>query len=202
MNRREVFSVLAHVAAKWPKSFTIPDDEAGAELHVALWEKSLGDLDVEPVMAAVELLGIEGREFAPNPDMLRSKAVSLTQPGGPPPSFDAAWEEVMRAVRTVGYTKTTLGVKIEWSHPDIEAAVRSMGWQELCESTNPGVDRAQFQRIYESRVTRSAVDAAMPNSVRALLEAAVTATALEPAKVDPDLEALNNLRQHEEVPVE
>ena len=45
-----------------------------------------------------------------------------------------------------------------------------MGWRNICESEQPGNDRAQFERIYNSLLTRQTeLDRLLPAS-RAMLE--------------------------------
>lgn len=67
-------------------------------------------------------------------------------------TYAEAWAEVENNVKTVGYYG-----KPAWSTPEIEEAVRSVGWIELCvlESADVNVMRAQFKGIYNTICERS-----------------------------------------------
>ncbi len=79
-----------------------------------------------------------------------------------------AWGSVEKALREVG----------SWGVPKFRneltgRVVQMMGWRNLCMSDKPGVDRAQFMRMYEEMAARSeSVDRMLPE-VRAYFEANV-----------------------------
>lgn len=68
------------------------------------------------------------------------------------PDVDEAWSEVQRAIRRFGRYRAD---DVTWSHPVVADAVRTMGWSVLCDSTNPGVERAHFTRFYEAARKRA-----------------------------------------------
>ena len=62
-------------------------------------------------------------------------------------TFAEAWGEIEKNVKTVGYYG-----KPQWSAPEIEEAVKIIGWIELCTVEQAALNtmRAQFKGIYTS----------------------------------------------------
>ena len=70
------------------------------------------------------------------------------------PTTGEAWEIVLAEVRRIG-----IYGKPEFKNEMIAAAVRSMGWRQLCLSEAPaGVDRAQFRDIFNALHKRAIED--------------------------------------------
>jgi O-methyltransferase involved in polyketide biosynthesis len=74
------------------------------------------------------------------------------------PSVSEAWSEVRRTIHKVGYYN-----KPEFSDTAIANVVQSIGWQVLCDMTNPDTTRAHFMKLYEAE-TRSTTKRAMLNT--------------------------------------
>jgi hypothetical protein len=93
-----------------------------------------------------------------------------------------AWGSVEKALREVG----------SWGVPKFRNAltgrvVEMMGWRNLCGSDKPGVDRAQFMRMYEEVAQRSqSVDRMLPE-VRNYFEANVQKRLAETSNVSDGL---------------
>lgn len=155
MTEREYTGVITLVSALWLNSAWTADTAKAAE-------SLLLDLDAGLVLAAVEALAAEGREFAPPPGVVRLRATTLAHPALP--ELDQALKEVADAVSSVGIYRTP-----EFSHPAIQAAVDAITWQEVCNSTNPEAFRAHFLRLYGTTGERAKREAASPESVRELV---------------------------------
>lgn len=72
------------------------------------------------------------------------------------PSPEEAWAAVSNAICRYGRYNPP-----EWPNAALDAAVRAIGWLSLCNSTEPGVERAQFMRIYDAYRQRAVRDATM-----------------------------------------
>jgi hypothetical protein len=156
VNEREYAVVTARVAQFWPHSAW-----PVATCHGA--ESLLLDLPARVVVAAVEQLAVEGREFAPPPGLVRQRACVLL--ADPMPDADRALAEVNAAVRNPG----AYGHPV-WSHPAVGATVDAMGgWQAVCASENPDAFRAHFLKIYGTVAVRETARVAMPDSVRQVM---------------------------------
>ena len=127
MNRSEVIELVTYISYSWP-SFRPPAEEAQLSTFLDVWESHLGDLDARAVRAAVDDLALEGSAFGPAPGQLRRRVAELPSSSGvATPDADTAWAEIKTNIARVGWT-VALGAKLEWSHPAIESAVKSMGW--------------------------------------------------------------------------
>ena len=112
--------------------------------RIKTWHLLLCDVDHQLAYTAVVKM-LRSDEY-PSPGRI-IKAVKSIQMAGIP-SAEKAWTEVL--VKLDPYKRP------EWSHPLIGEAVRCMGYVELCRSENPGMDRAQFLKIYNNLLDRQA----------------------------------------------
>lgn len=132
------------------------------------WRRLLDDLDAALVIAAVDDLATDGREFAPPPGMVRRRAIEMrtSVSGDGAPDGDQALTEVLAAIRAVGIYGTP-----EWSHPAVGTAVRALGgWQAACMDDNPEAWRAHFLKVYGMGAERTRRQATMTPDVRRLME--------------------------------
>lgn len=85
-----VSDVVRRINANWPHQ-TVPDPA------LAKWYDDLREMEVRDVVAAVEALYRDGREFPPNGGMIRRKAVELAADA---PEWAEVWLWVGRYIRT------------------------------------------------------------------------------------------------------
>lgn len=160
MNRPETIEALAAMSVLWP-SMRLPDDDATVDVIVAMAQRQWSDLESAAVLAAIEVLSAEGREFAPTVGQVSRRARELVElaSGARPPDVDEAWGEVRRQIAHRGAWATFTEEPLEWSHPIVGEVVERMGWLALCGSTNEVADRAHFARMYEAARERGVTDA-------------------------------------------
>lgn len=112
----------------------------------------LSDIPPQILEVAVKKL-IMTNKFLPSIAEIRETAYGIkgTISGTAAPDESEAWGEVMKAVRSVGYCG-----KPKFSHEAITAAVNNIGWQDICMTTNDGMNtlRAQFRRAYQLAAQR------------------------------------------------
>jgi len=108
------------------------------------WNLVLLDIDYATAKTAVVKM-IRSDEY-PSPGKIIKAVRSIRNAGIP--SAEEAWSEVIK--------KLDPYKRPEWSHDLIGDAVRCMGYVELCRSENPGMDRAQFLKIYNNLLDRQA----------------------------------------------
>lgn len=90
MEREEWVDVVLRINANWPHQ-TVPDES------LAKWYDDLRELEARDVIAAVEALYRDGREFPPNGGIVRRKAIQLAADA---PEWSDVWGWVQRYVRT------------------------------------------------------------------------------------------------------
>ena len=138
MTYPETVELFALLAAAYPK-------EPITEPQIALYATLLGSYSVETVRQAVFLRHIQQSPWFPR---LNEVLDQMTQ--GDQADPDQAWAEVQHTIRTVGYYRHPT-----WSQPAIAQAVETLGWQNLCLSTNPEAERAHFLRFYSTARLRA-----------------------------------------------
>lgn len=154
--RPEIIALLNVINAAYPTFEATPE-------RVKVYCEMLSDLDIEPLKAAARQ-HIAVNKWPPSVAELRDVAASVTRPELP--TWADAWEEVWKAVTSLGYYR-----KPQWSHPLIAKTVDSMGgWQTMCQIQvdNLSTERAQFRQMYESHATRATRHANLLPDVRAL----------------------------------
>ena len=167
MMKSEVLKLVTVTQTLWP-NWKGPETADQMTLVVDTWQAILDDVPTDLALASVRALATSGREFAPPVGMIRQKAVDLVSAAGGDraPDVDVAWGEVRQAAASRGYQAG----QADWSHPAIAAAVASIGWKELCHSTNQDALRAHFFKVYGTAQARIEADRDLPPAVRAVAE--------------------------------
>lgn len=169
MTKGEFSRCIELVRRNWPHSakvWTAEDFEA--------WEALLLDLDVRQVIAAIQALATDGREFAPPPGLIRRRAIELV---APIPDADQAWLEVRKQIQIVGSLRGQVRfmfgeewpIECEWSDPLIGEVADAMGWDALCQSENEMADRAHFIKMFHAAHERRRGGEHMPPAAKQLL---------------------------------
>ena len=167
MKKSEVLKLVTVTKTLWP-SWKGGDSPEELSLVVDAWQAILDDIPPDLALAAVRSLATSGREFAPPVGVIRQKALQLVSAatGGVAPDVDEAWAEVRLAASSRGY----MAGQPEWSHPAVGAAVRSIGWKDLCHSTNHDALRAHFFKVYGTAQARVEAERDLPPAARAVAE--------------------------------
>lgn len=112
----------------------------------------LSDIPPQILEVAVKKL-IMTNKFLPSIAEIRETAYGIkgTISGTAVPDESEVWGEVVKAIQSVGYYG-----KPKFSHEAIAAAVNNIGWQDICMTTNDGMNtlRAQFRRAYQLAAQR------------------------------------------------
>ena len=115
---------------------------------VAVYMRLLSDIPPTELQTVVDQCIAECK-FLPTVAEIRERYHALTRTLGHLTATDA-WGMVKDEIRRIG----SWGAP-EFSDPTVAHVVKRMGWRELCLSESPeGVDRAQFERMYNETVTR------------------------------------------------
>jgi hypothetical protein len=151
MNETDAARLLRIARTLWPDMTIEP-------ATITAWTWALGDLPTAAVETAMKTW-IRTSAFAPKPSDLRKLIAEETAAGEP---WEAAWDELMTTIRARGvylmderfrsYREGWCG----WSSPEVEAAIRHVGYREVClaDTETLGVLRAQFRDAYRSAQQR------------------------------------------------
>ena len=144
MNKQEILKAVAPLQLAFKGNL----DDARMRLYVEM----LSDIPPQILETAVKKL-IMTNKFLPSIAEIRETAYGIkgTISGTAAPDESEAWGEVIKAIRSVGYYG-----KPKFSHEAITAAVNNIGWQDICMTTNDGMNtlRAQFRRAYQLAAQR------------------------------------------------
>lgn len=176
MTRDETIELCGLIATYWPH-WNPPGDDDEFDVMVDAWLRLLGEVPQRAAVAAVEACAVNHDEyrFPPGPGAIRSHALALSAPVSMP-DVDEAWAEIRDQISHTGrYGLPT------FTHPAIDAAVHSIGWLTLCDTTDEMATRAHFIRFYGRSLRRATADRDMPASVRELL-ASIPRHEIDPAE--------------------
>lgn len=81
---------------------------------------------------------------------------------------EEAWGKVIQAVRIYGYTANIRDVLESLPDP-VARAVETIGWLQICDSTNPEVLRAQFRGAFEKMAAKEAKENLRPERMPSLV---------------------------------
>ncbi len=115
-----------------------------------VWQEDLIDLPDDLLIASCRNHR-ERSQWLPSIAEIRASAVSLMRQASPANQIAGeAWGDVKQAIASVGYYSLP-----QFDNPATAAAVRRMGWREICLDDGPeGVIRAQFERMYNAEIER------------------------------------------------
>ena len=144
MNKQDILKAVAPLQLAYNASL----DDARLRLYVEM----LSDIPPSILETAVKKL-IMTNKFLPSIAEIREVAYGIKGiiSGTAAPDESEAWGEVIKAIQSVGYYG-----KPKFSHEAITTAVNNIGWQDICMTTNDGMNtlRAQFRRAYQLAAQR------------------------------------------------
>lgn len=144
MNKQDILKAVAPLQLAYNASL---DDN-----RLRLYVEMLSDIPPQILEAAVKKL-IMTNKFLPSIAEIREVAYGIKGiiSGTAAPDESEAWGEVIKAIQSVGYYG-----KPKFSHEAITTAVNNIGWQDICMTTDDGMNtlRAQFRRAYQLAAQR------------------------------------------------
>lgn len=153
MERVEMAKLLRIARTVWPDIAVDTDT-------VTAWSWALESFPYGAVESALKDW-IRASPFAPKPADL-SKIISEASAAGEP--WETAWDELMATIRRYGIYYADDRFRKDdwpgWSSHDVEAAVRHIGYREVCgaDTDQLGTVRAQFRDAYVNAQKRRVRD--------------------------------------------
>lgn len=144
-----------------------PNSQATVET-IAVYDRLLADIPATDLQTVIDQCIAECK-FLPTVAEIRERYHKLTRTLGHLTATDA-WGMVKAEIRRIGSWGTPT-----FDDPIVAHVVKRMGWLELCTSESPeGVDRAQFERMYNETVARGEQVAKLLPQARDLAEQRIT----------------------------
>ena len=145
MTRKEFSQFVAAIKTYYPRENLLPNAEA-----VSLWYDALGDLDYKAVSKML-LRWVGTNKWSPTIADIRAGVTTAEKPELES-EWTQGWGEVTRAISKFGIYREVDA--LESMSPAVRDCVKSIGWKNICNSENIGVERGQFRTMYESRSDR------------------------------------------------
>jgi hypothetical protein len=157
MNRHEVTQLIAVLRTIWPEQII-------TEEMITAWTWAFDDVPYDLAEDAAKRWIKTGKFFPKPAELLKTISVQTVAPDLVP---EAAWSEVEREARRVGYNRLPTfhngrflpAEQPTFSHPLIAEAVKAVTWELICTGDNTnGKIREQFvwalKRLTEAAITR------------------------------------------------
>lgn len=175
MTRQEFVKIMAFVSAAVDK----PISRATVEAYYI----TLNDLPYDLTMAAMQkIIAVSEYPTIPTIGKIRTAAAEINEPNRI--TAPEAWGIASRAVQKYGrYNEAEAHKSME---PNVSAVVRMIGWDNLCQSENIDVIRAQFMRMYETQENKRRENTLLPPAVKEYISHNKTKTGIRQiAEVNP-----------------
>lgn len=154
MKKTELIKILSYAVVNYP-NFQLDD------LRIDLFYNMLKDLDKDLLQIAM-LKHISISNFPPTIADLRKLCVEI---GSKDMNKDSAsaWGEVTLGIRRYGVYEPEKAYKL--MSPLTQKIVKQIGWSNICGSTNPGVERGQFIKMYDTYKNRIKSEQQIPSFI-------------------------------------
>ena len=159
MNKKEFAILASALRTYYPKEKLLPNEQA-----MELWFNQLKDIPYQVAETALNKW-VATNKWSPSIADIREQAAGITQ--GEAKEWGDAWQDVLKAISKYG------------SYDELKAldsldevtrrVVKRLGYRNLCFSEEIQVDRANFRMIYEQEIQKYKKDAALPQSLKALI---------------------------------
>lgn len=157
MTINETKNLLAWAIANFPSM-----QERDMRPTAKLWCKMLEDVPYKIAEKALFNLLARSKHFPTIAELLEAIADVVN------PEKDTAakaWGEVERAIRIYGHNREREALAS--MSPRTAKVVQYMGWQEICFSTELGVVRGQFMKMYQQVLEREQKERVLPERIKA-----------------------------------
>lgn len=172
LTKKEFSIFVAALKTFYPREQLLPNQQA-----MGLWFQMLGDIPYQVAEAALQKW-VATNKFSPTIAEIREMASSI-QHGGVPDWGDA-WETVRDAVQRFGWYRQEEAMA---SLDDLtRECVRRIGFERLCHSEEPALERANFRMIYETMARRRKTQEQLPTGLATLIGQIRDSLAIEEAK--------------------
>lgn len=158
MTKQEAVKLFAIFKSAYPRFETYNNAETLKPI-IMLWAEMLSDIPYPVVEVAAKKLILES-PYPPTISDVRKQIVDITSSPGDRIDGATAWGEVVQAIQKHGYYKPEDAITS--LSPKVANVVKMIGWQEICTSTEPGVVRGQFIKMYNTYAERTKRDALLP----------------------------------------
>lgn len=162
MTKKEFMVLVSALKTYYPRENVLPTKES-----LALWYDALSDLDIETATAALKL-HVQRDKFPPAVSDIRMCAVEIVEAvKGENLTWAEAWSDVCDRVAKYGVYREKEA--LDEMDERTKAAIRVVGWRNLCMSEDLYVERANFRMAFEAlaekKKTEKLIELAIPDGL-------------------------------------
>lgn len=174
MNREETVKLFLMIKGNYP-SYYKDIDEVTSKLTIGMWHSALSDISAQTVFAIAQKYMLQN-VYPPTIAQIREMVIKTLTPDSLT-SPEEAWESVVLAVKKYGYYQQSEAFAT-FSEP-IRRAVKAIGWQNICQSENIGIERAHFIKMFNAFNQDNREEALFPKQIYDKLQQMTKAHRLE-----------------------
>lgn len=158
MNNSETIKLFAIINSLYPRSESFAQAD---RTMVMTWAAMLSDVPFQMAEAAVQAIAAT-QPYAPSISEIRAKIAPKSI------GADEAWGYITNAIKRHGIYNAAAAKK---SMPaEVWDMVTRIGWENICMSEEPAVERGLFIKLWAIQEKRIAEQARIPAEIRKLLE--------------------------------
>lgn len=157
MTKQETLKVMALIKAVYSKF----GEGMNVEYMAGIWYELLSDLKYQDVQQALKRW-MATEKWAPTIADIRLMVLEVNQDNVD--DWTEGWNQVTRAISKYGYTDQT-GALASMDEVTREC-VKAIGWMNICNSEEIGVERGHFRTMYEQRKERIRKSEVIPNALK------------------------------------
>lgn len=172
MTKKEFALLASAIKTFYPREQLLPNTQA-----MELWFNMLGDIPYKVAEAALQKW-VATNKFSPTIADIREIASSIQH--GDVPDWGDAWQNVREAVQRYGWYRQEEAMA---SLDDLtRECVKRIGFERLCHSEEPALERANFRMVYETMAQRRKTQEQLPTGLATLIGQIRDSLAIEEAK--------------------
>lgn len=162
MDKKEFATFAMALKTYYPRENLIPNEQA-----MNLWFIQLQDLDYKTAELVLNKW-VATNKWSPSIAEIREAAAEITSPAIP--DWGEAWEKVLKVVWHYGsYEPEKAMAELD---EITAAAVKRVGYYEICQSQNIAIERANFRDIYNNLAERKKTRQQIAPQILAMIETA------------------------------
>lgn len=159
MTKKEFALLASALKTFYPREQLLPNTQA-----MELWFNMLGDIPYQVAEAALQKW-VATNKFSPTIADFRELSTSIQH--GDLPDWGDAWQNVREAVQRYGWYRQEEAMA---SLDDLtRECVRRIGFERICHSEEPALERANFRMVYETMVQRRKTQEQLPTGLATLI---------------------------------
>lgn len=165
MTPQETLKILSLIKTAYPRFSEGVDTK-----HMAnLWHEMLSDLNYEQTQQALKRWIVTERWSPSIADIRKMVAEANSDTVG---DWTEGWNQVTSAIRKYGYYDE--GKALDSMDKITRDCVKAIGWMNLCQSTEIGVERGHFRTMYEQRKNNIRKCETIPDALKSPVERLLT----------------------------